>query len=194
MIGPMTAILYPVAANAEAALSAPIGRAARESQARALAGVHVVFVTEPAGPAFATREAALSAYAGRLEDATPGLAPEDRYCRLAESVAPEQRAALTPVQPVYADGRRWPARRAQAPITIWRLQVSYWRSASGEARSPAPQARAARRRREAAATAPDTLRTMAEQPLRPFKPQQPLDIGLFETRLPEAPHIVVPDE
>ena len=26
------------------------------------------------------------------------------------------------------------------------------------------------------------------------KPQQPLDIGLFETRLPEAPHIVVPDE
>ena len=32
------------------------------------------------------------------------------------------------------------------------------------------------------------------QPLQPFKPQQPLDIGLFETRLPESPHIIVPDE
>jgi hypothetical protein len=35
---------------------------------------------------------------------------------------------------------------------------------------------------------------MAQAPLRPIEPQQPLDIGLFETRLPEAPHIVVPDE
>jgi hypothetical protein len=35
---------------------------------------------------------------------------------------------------------------------------------------------------------------MTRAPLKPTKPQQPLDIGLFETRLPEAPHIVVPDE
>ena len=32
------------------------------------------------------------------------------------------------------------------------------------------------------------------RPLRPVEPQQPLDIGLFETRLPENPAIVVPDE
>jgi len=35
---------------------------------------------------------------------------------------------------------------------------------------------------------------MARQPLRPVEPQRALDIGLFETRLPENPSIVVPDE
>ena len=35
---------------------------------------------------------------------------------------------------------------------------------------------------------------MARQPLRPVEPQQPLDIGLFEVRPPDAPHIVMPDE
>ncbi len=41
---------------------------------------------------------------------------------------------------------------------------------------------------------PETLRTIARQPLRPVEPQQPLDIGLFEIRPPDAPHIVMPDE
>ena len=58
----MTAILYPVAANAELALSRPLGRAARESEARRRAGEAVVFATDTVGPAFATREAALEAY------------------------------------------------------------------------------------------------------------------------------------
>jgi hypothetical protein len=40
----------------------------------------------------------------------------------------------------------------------------------------------------------ETLRAIARQPLRAVAPQQPLDIGLFETRLPENPSIVVPDE
>ena len=39
-----------------------------------------------------------------------------------------------------------------------------------------------------------TLRALSRQPLQPVRPQQPLDIGLFEYRLPEAPHIIVPDE
>jgi hypothetical protein len=38
------------------------------------------------------------------------------------------------------------------------------------------------------------LRARLERPLRPVKPQQPLDIGLFEVRPPEAPHILMPDE
>ncbi|MEI9965307.1 MAG: hypothetical protein WDM92_12070 [Caulobacteraceae bacterium] len=41
---------------------------------------------------------------------------------------------------------------------------------------------------------PTVLRAMAGQPLRPVKPQQPLDIGLFEVRPPDAPHLVIPDE
>ena len=49
------------------------------------------FVSEPAGPAFASREAALDAYAGRLDDERPdhraSVEPEDRYCALIELAA-----------------------------------------------------------------------------------------------------------
>src|SRR6185503_8735462 len=99
----MTAILYPVATNAELALARPLGRAARESDARRSAGAAVVFATDLAGPGFPTREAALAAYRERLEDA----APEDRFCRLVEHAT--GKARLAPVEPTYADGHRWPA-------------------------------------------------------------------------------------
>lgn len=195
MINSMTAILYPVAANAELALSAPLGRAAREREAAQRAGEAVVFTTDAVGPAFATREAALAAYGSRVDDERTGRTPdaEDRYCRLAEQIVvePGKTAPLAPIQPTYEDGRRWPKPGA-APKTAWRLMVSYWRIATAERPIAAPQARKARRTRQTLDT--ETLRAMARQPLRPVEPQQPLDIGLFETRLPENPSIVVPDE
>lgn len=188
----MTAILYPVASNAELALSRPLGRAARESEARRRAGEAVVFTTDAVGPAFATRTAALDAYRGRVEDDRSGHTPdpEDRYCRLVEQVA-EGAARPRPVQPAYADGRRWPD-APKPPATVWRLSVSYWRIATAERPIEAPQARQARRGKQS--VDPATVRAMAQAPLRAFKPQQPLDIGLFEVRPPEAPHIVMPDE
>jgi hypothetical protein len=70
--------------------------------------------------------------------------------------------------------------------------VSYWRVATAERPIEAPQARTARRGRQP--LDPETLRIMARQPLRPVEPQQPLDIGLFEVRPPDAPHILMPDE
>jgi hypothetical protein len=195
MIRVMTAILYPVAANPEQALSQPQGRAAREREARAAAGEAVVFATEVTGPAFATREAALDAYRGRVEDERSGFTPavEDRWCKLAEHAVGEagRAAALAPIQPTFEDGRRWPQPQS-APRTAWRLVVSYWRIASAERPLEAPQARQARRSRRNLDA--DTLRAIARQPLRPVEPQQPLDIGLFEARLPENPSIVVPDE
>lgn len=196
MIRDMSAILYPVAANAEQALSRPLGRAARERAAGAVAKAAVVFATEPVGPAFSTREAALAAYAGRVDDERTGAGPgpEDRYCRLAEQVIDASGRAPGPVEPTFEGGRRWPAPPAQAPRTAWRLQVSYWRIATAERPIDAPQARKARRSAEAERLDPATLRAMSRQPLRPVEPQRPLDIGLFETRLPEAPHIIVPDE
>jgi hypothetical protein len=188
-------ILYPVAASADEALSRPRGRAAREREAARAVGEAVAFTTEAAGPAFATREAALDAYAGRLEDDRSGFAPpvEDRWCRLIEQVAPVAGRAprIGPVDPVCEDGRRWPP-PPPMPATAWRLSVSYWRIASAERPLDAPQARQARRSRKPVDS--KTLRAIARQPLRPVKPQQPLDIGLFETRLPENPSIVVPDE
>ena len=188
----MTAIQYPVAANAELALAGPTARAGRESEARRRAGEAVVFTTDVVGPAFATRGAALDAYQGSIDDERSGQTPEteDRYCRLVEQLA-EGAARPKPVEPTYEDGRRWPE-PTHAPRTVWRLSVSYWRIATAERPLEAPQARAVRKSRSE--VDPATLRAAARTPMRPIKPQQPLDIGLFEVRPPEAPHIVMPDE
>ncbi|HWF75653.1 MAG TPA: hypothetical protein VN694_00625 [Caulobacteraceae bacterium] len=195
-------ILYPVSANAETALAQPQGRAAREREAVALAGAPVRFVTEATGPAFASREAVLDAFAGKLDDPRPGhgvtLAPEDRYCVIAERI---EGLAPAPVEPAFTRGRRWPKPPARAPRTVFRLIVSYWRvgeAATAEVEPDAPtaadQARAVRRKSEAALLNAAELRALARQPLRPVKPQQPLDVGLFEVPAPEAPHILIPDE
>jgi hypothetical protein len=196
MIRDMSAILYPVAANADLALSRPLGRAAREREARAVAKEAVVFTTDAVGPAFATRDAALDAYRGRLDDERTGATPaaEDRFCRLAEQIvpAPGKAARLAPVAPTYENGRRWPEPPAEPPRTAWRLMVSYWRIGTAERPMEAPQARQARRGKQALDR--ETLKAIARAPLRAVEPQQPLDIGLFEVRPPEAPHIVMPDE
>lgn len=187
----MSAILYPVAASAEQALNRPLARAAREREARERAGEAVTFVQELAGPGFATREAALAAYAGRLDEVSGGPAPppEDRYCRLVEVVAP---GAKPPIErrPILRDGRRWPD-PPQAPATVWRISVAYWRIGAADA-APPPQARAVRK--AGADLDAQALRAIARAPLRPLRPQKALDIGLFEVRPPEAPHILMPDE
>ncbi len=199
MIGAMTSILYPVANNADQALAAPKGRAARQREAAAVAGEAVTFVTEATGPAYATRDAALDAYAGRVEDDRPGrttaVAVEDRYCRLSEQAAPgkDRARTLAAVRPSFRDGRRWPAAKAAPPTTVWRLTIGYWRIGEAQAAAETAQARHARKRSREDID-PDALRALTRQPLKPIRPQQPLDIGLFETRLPEAPHIIVPDE
>ncbi|HLK24910.1 MAG TPA: hypothetical protein VKT30_09640 [Caulobacteraceae bacterium] len=190
----MSAVRYPVAATADAALSAPLGRAARESEAAALAGAAVEFASETAGPAFPTREAALDAYGGRLDDERPGrsvaVAAEDRYLTLTELAA--QRRAPAAMRPAFRAGRRWP-KPHEAPATVWRLVVRYWRVKAAQPlfQLEEPAARPPRRLQEMDAKA---LRERLAEPLRPVKAQQPLDIGLFEVRPPEAPHIVMPDE
>jgi hypothetical protein len=188
----MTAILYPLAANAEQALLRPLGRAGRMSDARRRAGVDVVFTTDAVGPAFATRTAALDAYAGRVDDERTGSTPdpEERFCRLIEQVA-EGTPRARSVEPTFVDGQRWPT-PPLPPQTVWRLSISYWRIATAERPLEAPQARQARKSKQE--LTPETLQAIARTPLRPVKPQQPLDIGLFEIRPPEAPHIVMPDE
>jgi len=191
----VSAILYPVAASAEEALSRPKGRAAREREAARLGGGAVRFVTELAGPAFASREAALDAFAGRLDDPRPGrstsVAAEDHYLQLVER---GEGAPRPPVEPTFTAGRRWPKPPARRSATVFRLSVSYWRVLGEEELALADQARELRRKSEAVALDAAQLRALARQPLRPVKPQQPLDVGLFEAPAPEAPHILIPDE
>ncbi len=176
---------YPVAPTAEAALHAPLGEAARESEARGLAQGEVAFATELVGPAFATREAALAA----LGKGGEGLPP---WCAL----RPTAPAGARPrrISPVLKDGVRWPAPDPGAPAAVWRLAVTWWRSGPAPEGGPLGAARALRRRIEGAGLDAEALRHLADQPLRPARIQRALDIGLFEAPRPEAPGLLMPDE
>ena len=196
----MTAILYPVAETAEAALHAPLGFAARAGEAEGLSSGPVVFATEMVGPAFPTREAALAAYAG----SNPGRGQsgarmearvdEGHGVRLVPVAAADAVRPQAPVRPSYSGGRRWPAPSAE-PAFFWRLSVSFWRMGGDAAvETPAGEARRLRRDDAAKDLTPPALNALARQPLRAFRPQQPLDIGLFEMRPPEAPDTLIPDE
>ncbi len=189
-------VLFPIAADAQAALEAPLGRAARARDAERAVHAEVVFVRELTGPAYATREAGEAAVSGRVDVAGgPSVPPEDRYCELVETTAAAsgKTARGGQAEPVFEAGHRWP--KPKRPLkTVWRLSVGYWRLVEHTAPAMLPQARAARRSGEAQTLDPASLRAMAEQPLKPVSPQRPLDIGLFEVRPPDQPHLIIPDE
>ncbi len=191
------AVLYPIAADAAQALKAPNGRAARERDARQAAERDVAFVRELTGPVYESREAAEAAYAGRVDaPGSPQVAPDDRYCELMEVAEPGagRRRKGDQAEPTYEEGRRWPT-PSRMLKTGWRLQVAYWKLADPAAASSAlPQARAARRGKAGEPLDAAALRALASQPFQAVRPQQALDIGLFEVRLPESPEIIVPDE
>ncbi len=186
----MSAIAYPIAETADAALHAPKGFAEREREACDLAGGLVRFVSEAVGPAFAREEDVLAAFAG-----APHAVGEWKTVRPVAAAA----KARAPVRPLNKDGHRWPApkpARGDQPSVLWRLSVSYWRIArvdEEETMSLGP-ARRVRRDPLSGEIDPRALLALAHQPMRAADPQRPLDIGLFERRLPEAPHIIVPDE
>jgi hypothetical protein len=172
----VSAILYPIAANADAALDRPGGRAARQAEAVRLAGEPVSFVREFTGPVFHKEAEARAAWAGRIDGPGSAIPPESRYCDL-RPIAQRSRIPFAPAH------------------TVWRLSVAYWRTGAGEtAATDTPQARKARRQKTGPAPNGEALEALAQQPLLPIKPQQPLDIGLFEVRLPESPHMIMPDE
>jgi len=174
-------IHYPVAASADEALKSPLGQAARQREAAHVAGGPVAFVTEAVGSAYIAPSDALNAC---------GAAANQPWVCVRPVASPSGPRALQ--HPVNKDGRRWPEPRRAEP-TLYRVSISYWRVAGAEAALEDP-ARALRRDPGASRLDPAALRALARQPMRALKPQQPLDIGLFEVRPPEAPHILMPDE
>jgi len=174
-------ILYPVAASADEAVLAPRGLAVREREAMDVAGGGVTFMSEAVGPAFSTREAVADAFKTAAAQPWAAIRPVSADIK-----------AKAPIRPTNRDGRRWPEPAAAEPA-LWRLSVSYWRI-NGAETPPPDHARKLRRDPEAGTLDAKTLRALARQPLRAVKPQQPLDIGLFEVRPPDAPHLIIPDE
>lgn len=191
----MTAIHYPVAPNAESALAKPLGHCARASDAATVAGGAVEFCVQPAGPGFATEAEALAAWAGKVDDLDRGkfVQPENRFCTLREVVADGVRRKPRQAKTSFKNGHRW-AEAPEMPPTVWRLSVSYWRVLGAEERAAVEQARRARKRADAKSLDAAALLALAHAPLAPVQPQQALDIGLFEFRPPEAPHMIIPDE
>ena len=124
------------------------------------------------------------------------VAPEDRFRRLRlaiQEAAPTRRRKTKVMTPTNKDGRRWPAPPPARP-TAWRLAVSYWTLEDAAAQPAASQARTLRMRADGAQLGAEALRAIARQPLRPDRLQRPLDIGLFETPLPESPGRLIADE
>jgi hypothetical protein len=184
---------FPVAANADAALQAPLGFAMRETEARALAdGAAVAFTVEWVGPVWPDLATAEAAFAKRLAG-TGG-----DWWRLKPVIAPPPGAKLrkpAPVKPTFKGGKRWPIlSETERPVTGWRLSIRYWRA--GEAAAVRPKGPARRLRRDPAASGleAEALRLLAEQPLQALLPQRALDIGLFEVHPPDQPYLVIPDE
>lgn len=179
---------YPVAADGEAALRAPMGHAVRAREAEVVAGEAVLFASERIGPACPTREAAADLLAHMTEGV---LRPIDSgSVRLVEVFDGARPPA--PARPLTQGGRRWP--EPPPPVrTVWRIQVDFWRPVSQEPAILRSQARRVRRRPPSELSG-DDLNAFARQPLRPVRPQQPLDIGLFEVRAPENPNRLLPDE
>ena len=101
MYGAMNAVLYPVAANAQAALTRPVGMAAREREAKGFAGCDVEFVSEEVGPAFESAQAAEAAFAQVLEGGAVRV-------RAVVARVKGRVPVVAPVKPVYAGGHRWP--------------------------------------------------------------------------------------
>lgn len=182
----MTLTLYPIATDVDTALKAGVKVAARESEAQKLASAHVVFASEWVGPAYDSRDAALDAWAGRVEDDREGHgfspAPEARFCKLI-------------CRPASLGAKDRKSREKTG--TVWQLSVSYWKimaAPQASARPAKEQARKVRKSAKAKALTPEEVRELAQAPLMPYRLQKGLDFGLFDYIPPDNPNIVIADE
>jgi hypothetical protein len=190
----MSLIAYPIATDAPDVLTrlkaGTLARAVREKEAEMTADARVAFVTEPAGPVFETKDAALAAYAGLLND-------DNRFCQLVCRPREVKRLASKPLKPIFKDGERWPKKEPVA--TVWQLSVSYWKILTiAQIRAaglpPVGQARHLRKKSTGKDLTPEEIIALSQSPLLAARPQKALDFGLFDFPLPENPGIIIADE
>ena len=202
----MSLIAYPIASDAHDALirlKAGEGlRAVREKEAELVAKARVAFVTQTVGPVYETRDEALNAHAGLVEDDRKGRifmpADSDRFCLLTCRIRDQKRAKSKPMQPVFAEGQRWPAKR-EPVASVWQLSLSYWKimtvaQAKAAGIPPIGQARHLRKKATGRDLTPEEIAALSQGPLLAARPQKALDFGLFDFPLPENPAIIIADE
>jgi len=202
----MSLIAYPIAPDAHEALTrlrAGEGlRAVREKEAELTAQARVAFVTQTVGPVYETRDEALNAYAGLVEDDRKGHlfmpADSDRFCRLTCRIRDPKRGKPQPMQPVFAEGQRWPQKR-EPVASVWQLSLSYWKimtvaQAKAAGIPPIGQARHLRKKATGRNLTPEEIAALSQGPLTAARPQKALDFGLFDFPLPENPAIIIADE
>lgn len=202
----MSLIAYPIAASAHDALARLKGgecvRAVREKEAVLAAKARVAFVTEIVGPIYETREDAMAAYAGLVEDDRKGhlFLPDaaDRFCALSCRIRDPKRSKSKPAQPIFSDGERWPKNR-EPSSSAWQLSLSYWKimtvaQAKAAGIPPIGQARHLRKRANGRDLTPEEIIALSQSPLTAARPQKALDFGLFDFPLPENPAIIIADE
>ena len=202
----MSLIAYPIAADAHEALArlkaGEALRAVREKEAELAAKARVAFVTQVVGPVYETRDEALDAFAGLIEDDRKGRtfmpADSDRFCLLTCRIRDQKRAKSQPTQPVFAEGQRWPQKREPVP-SVWQLSLSYWKimtvaQAKAAGLPPIGQARHLRKKATGRDLTPEEIAALSQGPLLAARPQKALDFGLFDFPLPENPSIIIADE
>ncbi|HTM80107.1 hypothetical protein [Asticcacaulis sp.] len=202
----MSLIAYPIAADAHEALTrlkAGEGlRAVREKEAELAAKARVAFVTQTVGPVYESRNEALDAYAGLVEDDRKGRtfmpAESDRFCVLTCRIRDPKRGKSKPMQPVFAEGQRWPQKR-EPVASVWQLSLSYWKimtvaQAKAAGIPPIGQARHLRKKATGRDLTPEEIAALSQGPLMAARPQKALDFGLFDFPLPENPAIIIADE
>jgi hypothetical protein len=202
----MSLIAYPIASDAHDALTRLKAgeslRAIREKEAEVAAKARVAFVTQTVGPVYETRDEALNAYAGLVEDDRKGRtfmpADSDRFCLLTCRIRDPKRGKSKPMQPVFAEGQRWPARR-EPVASVWQLSLSYWKimtvaQAKAAGIPPIGQARHLRKKATGRDLTPEEIAALSQGPLAAARPQKALDFGLFDFPLPENPAIIIADE
>jgi hypothetical protein len=102
------------------------------------------------------------------------------------------------MQPVFAEGQRWPAKRVPV-ASVWQLSLSYWKimtvaQAKAAGIPPIGQARHLRKKATGRDLTPEEIAALSQGPLTAVRPQKALDFGLFDFPLPENPAIIIADE
>lgn len=187
----MVGLFYPVSASADAAMADlnlnVLRCAARENEARHIAGRDVIFKSEFVGDPFSERDEAFA----RLDALIGWGVPSSALAVI--PLSERRRRRRPPASSLAPIDRRWPAPTTM-PTVRFRISLSFWCCATPTNDAVGVRGKSKRGRRPRKIVDPLDLLRRAQSPLGPAVPQLALDIGLFEFRPADQPGITIADE